>query len=96
MHLETLNIAAADKNFYCRMTDRYAPPTQYMYDREPMLTLLQLITTFPSTWAPIFTTWLLTMATISQLVTSTRLLICTKLGGSVKIFDHGLILNFRS
>ncbi|GKC37714.1 FRIGIDA-like protein 3 [Tanacetum coccineum] len=24
--------AAADKNFYGRMTDRYAPPTQYMYD----------------------------------------------------------------
>ena len=24
--------AAADKNFYGRMTDRYAPPTPYMYD----------------------------------------------------------------
>ncbi|KAF5802771.1 hypothetical protein HanRHA438_Chr06g0272681 [Helianthus annuus] len=30
------NIAAADKSFYGRMTDnRYAPPTQYMYENRP-------------------------------------------------------------
>nr|XP_043620704.1 FRIGIDA-like protein 3 [Erigeron canadensis]XP_043620705.1 FRIGIDA-like protein 3 [Erigeron canadensis] len=29
------NIAAADKNYYPRMTDRFAPPTQYMYDNRP-------------------------------------------------------------
>ncbi|XP_024964720.1 FRIGIDA-like protein 3 [Cynara cardunculus var. scolymus] len=29
------NIAAVDKNFYGRMTDRYAPPTPYVYDNRP-------------------------------------------------------------
>ncbi|KAJ9549012.1 hypothetical protein OSB04_021555 [Centaurea solstitialis] len=74
------SVPAADKNFYGRMTDnRYAPPTPYVYDNRPYGTLVQPRTTFPCTWAPQATTWLLTMATILGPVTSTRLLICTKL-----------------